>query len=160
MRGSPLEGEGLTLDCRNGRGPGGSSPRATWPRCFVYVGDPRSGEMGAESGGELRRGCRHSGFYPPGKAGNSRRGSLESSTGSLVRRSQLGRTLAKPVSLTGLVGSNPSLEGANVPPPAPVRPVVSRTVSRRISLWASALLLSSGARYTLPPARPWPGPRS
>ena len=55
MRGSPLEGEGLTLDCRIGRGPGGSSPMVTWPRCLVYVGDSPSDEMGAESDGELRR---------------------------------------------------------------------------------------------------------
>ena len=32
---------------------------ATWPRCLVYVGDSRPGEMGAESDGELRRGRRH-----------------------------------------------------------------------------------------------------
>jgi len=34
----------------------------TWPRCLVYVGDPRSNEMGAESDGELRGACRHSTF--------------------------------------------------------------------------------------------------
>ena len=107
MRGGPLEGEALTLDCRIGRGPGGSSPKATRPRCFVYVGDSPTDEMGTESDGELRRDRRHSSFYRPEIRNDSRRGSLESKTGSLVRR-----RLAKPVSLTGLVGSKPARRGA------------------------------------------------
>jgi hypothetical protein len=38
---------------------------ATWPRCLVYVGDSPSGEMGAESDGELRGARRHLRFYRP-----------------------------------------------------------------------------------------------
>ena len=59
VRGRLLEGGVLTLNCRTGRGPGGSSPKVTRLRCSVYVEDYPCCGIGEGRGVELRRGCHH-----------------------------------------------------------------------------------------------------
>ena len=59
VRGGLLEGGVLTLNCRTGRGPGGSSPKVTRLRCSVYVGDCSCCGIGEGRGDELRRVCHH-----------------------------------------------------------------------------------------------------
>ncbi len=81
---------------------------ATWPRCLVYVGDSPSNEMGAESDGELRRDHRHLRFYRPEIGSALAQGEPRVLDGEPGKAQPDGRKLAKPVSLTGLVGSNPT----------------------------------------------------